>query len=160
MNIEEFEAALRRFIRRQPFQPFEVVSLASGPLEVTDPTVAFAGGAATYLTPDYDLAEFACEDVRAFHPVNAAATRTDSTTAVVARSVRAFTRRQPFRPFLIELHSGDRLTVSHPEAVAWRGELFVYRSEERGQSVFLGSAVSQLLDPEPSSLPLLDEDRL
>jgi hypothetical protein len=39
------------------------------------------------------------------------------------RALRALARRRPFRPFLIELHSGDRILVSHPEAVQRYGEL-------------------------------------
>jgi hypothetical protein len=37
------------------------------------------------------------------------------------RSLRAFTQRRPFKPFLVELASGSRFTVDHPEAIAQRG---------------------------------------
>jgi hypothetical protein len=72
------------------------------------------------------------------------------TTDALERALRAFNRRQPFLPFLIELHSGDRITVSHPEAVVRQGDLFVYRSPDRGQRVFAGAGVSQLIDPPPA----------
>jgi hypothetical protein len=64
MTIEQFEDTLRQFIRREPFQPF-VVELLDGTLfHIEHPGVAFGGGAASYLTPNYDLVEFACEEVR------------------------------------------------------------------------------------------------
>jgi hypothetical protein len=64
VNQETFEDALRSFLRREPFLPF-VVELASGEqITVEEPTVAFNGGAAGYLSPSYDLKEFACENVR------------------------------------------------------------------------------------------------
>jgi len=67
-------------------------------------------------------------------------------TEDLARALRAFCKRKPFRPFLIEFNSGDRVLVSHPEAVAQRGELFVYRGPDRSQRVFHGTGVCQLLD--------------
>jgi hypothetical protein len=62
------------------------------------------------------------------------------------RAFRAFARRQPFRPFLIEFHSGHRIVVSHPEAVARYRELFLYRGPDRGQRIFAGTSVGQLID--------------
>ncbi len=38
------------------------------------------------------------------------------------RVLRGFVRRRPFRPFLIELFSGDRLRIAHPEAIELQGE--------------------------------------
>jgi hypothetical protein len=37
------------------------------------------------------------------------------------RSLRAFSERRPFKPFLVELASGSRFTLDHPEALAQRG---------------------------------------
>jgi hypothetical protein len=34
-----------------------------------------------------------------------------------ASALRMFLRRRPFRRFLLELHTGERLDVMHPEAV-------------------------------------------
>jgi len=62
--------------------------------------------------------------------------------------LRAFVRRRPFRPFLIELISGDRLRVAHPEAIELRGEMWVVvAGPGRQYRVFVASAVCQLLDP-------------
>jgi hypothetical protein len=68
------------------------------------------------------------------------------------RALRALARRRPFRPFLIEMHSGDRIPVAHPEAVQRYGELFLYRGTDRGQRVFAGPSVCQLIDP-PTAAP-------
>ena len=68
MNIEEFEATLRRFIRQEPFQPFEVELLDGRRIEVRHPGVALGGGGAAYLAGD-EFIEFACRDVRAIHQV-------------------------------------------------------------------------------------------
>ena len=68
------------------------------------------------------------------------------------RALRALARRRSFRPFLIEFHSGDRLLVSHPEAVQRYGELFLHRGTDRSQRVFAGPSVCQLIDP-PTAAP-------
>ena len=62
------------------------------------------------------------------------------------RMFRALAKRRPFRPFLIELKSGDRILVSHPEAVNRYGELFIHRAPDHTQRVFTGSSVCQLVD--------------
>jgi len=65
MTLEQFETSLRQFIRHEPFQPF-VVELNDGRLiEIDHPGVAFGGGAASFLTGQFELVEFACENVRA-----------------------------------------------------------------------------------------------
>jgi hypothetical protein len=63
------------------------------------------------------------------------------------RALRALARRRPFRPFLIEFHSGDRILISHPEAVDRYGNLFLYRGPNRDQRFFDGTAVGQIIDP-------------
>jgi hypothetical protein len=55
------------------------------------------------------------------------------------RALRSLTRRAPFRSFQIELNSGDRLLISHPEAV------------ERYGGLFAGPSVCQLIDPVPAT---------
>ena len=39
------------------------------------------------------------------------------TDAQLDRMIRLVTQSQPFRPFEIEMVSGDRLLVSHPESI-------------------------------------------
>ena len=50
--------------------------------------------------------------------------------------IRAFFRRRPFRPFLIELSSGDRLLISHPETIQRYGELFHFEAPDRRHRIF------------------------
>jgi hypothetical protein len=67
------------------------------------------------------------------------------------RVLRAFAKRHPFRSFLIEFQSGDRILVSHPEAIEGFGELFLYRSPDRSQRIFAAAGVCQLIDPAPTA---------
>jgi len=69
MNAEQFEQTLRHFLRRDPFQPFAVELLDGSVVEIDRPKLVFGGGAASFFTADYDLIEFACEEVRAIRPV-------------------------------------------------------------------------------------------
>ena len=41
-----------------------------------------------------------------------------------SNALRAFARRAPFKPFVVELVSGERIVVEHPEALAFRGGYF------------------------------------
>jgi hypothetical protein len=69
MTEETFEQMLRTYLRRKPFLPF-VVELESGEqILIAEPTLAFDGGEAGYLSPSYELKEFACEQVRDIRPV-------------------------------------------------------------------------------------------
>jgi hypothetical protein len=61
-------------------------------------------------------------------------------------SIQAFIRRRPFRPFEVELVSGDRFVVEHPEAVAHGGAAAVYISPDGDYKLFDSSSVSQLMD--------------
>ncbi|MGL5095941.1 MAG: hypothetical protein ACRDD1_10150, partial [Planctomycetia bacterium] len=42
------------------------------------------------------------------------------------RSLRAFQRRRPFRPFQVELVNGDHFQVDHPEALVVRDGVAVF----------------------------------
>ncbi|MCI0683383.1 MAG: hypothetical protein L0Y71_14865 [Gemmataceae bacterium] len=46
------------------------------------------------------------------------------------RSLRRFTRRRPFRPFVVELTSGSQFFVQHPEALAFYNGIAVYLASE------------------------------
>lgn len=63
----------------------------------------------------------------------------------LARTLRAFARRMPFQPFIVELKSGSRFAVSHPEAVAFDGGLGVYVSPKGEPTLFDHDSVSQVL---------------
>ncbi|HUY35435.1 MAG TPA: hypothetical protein VMV69_22010 [Pirellulales bacterium] len=62
------------------------------------------------------------------------------------QSLQAFARRRPFKPFTVELVSGDRFVVDHPEALAQRGAVAVYIDREGRYSLFDSASVSQLTD--------------
>ena len=42
------------------------------------------------------------------------------------RTLRKFSRRTPFRPFVVELTSGTQIMVEHPEALAFYNCVAVY----------------------------------
>jgi hypothetical protein len=66
-------------------------------------------------------------------------------TDAFERSLRAFVRRVPFQPFTVELTSGSRFQVLHPEALAFNGGLAVYISPDGAPSLFDHESVSQLV---------------
>jgi len=61
-------------------------------------------------------------------------------------SLQAFVRRRPFRPFTVELVSGNRFVVDHPEALALRGPVAVFIDVEGKYSLFDSTGVSQLTE--------------
>jgi hypothetical protein len=68
----------------------------------------------------------------------------------LAEIFRQLSKRRPFRSFMIELQSGDRLTVSHPEAIVRTGAIFAHRAPDRGLRVFDAPSVSQVIIPPPA----------
>ena len=63
-----------------------------------------------------------------------------------AQTLRAFARRRPFKPFTVELVSGDRIEVEHPEALVFRGSVAVYFSPQNEIAIFDHEGVAQLSD--------------
>jgi hypothetical protein len=64
-------------------------------------------------------------------------------------ALRAFVRRRPFQPFLIEFHSGDNILVTHPEALRLQGDVCQYVTRASLNCLFDSSSVSRLRDPDP-----------
>ena len=62
------------------------------------------------------------------------------------KSLRAFVRRRPFKPFVVELVSRDRIVDEHPEAVAMGGEAAVYLNPDGEYAFFDSSTVGQLTE--------------
>ncbi len=61
------------------------------------------------------------------------------------RSLRSYQRRTPFRPFTVELVSGSRFQVDHPEALAVvRGGLAVFVAADGTVTLLDAESVSQL----------------
>ena len=62
----------------------------------------------------------------------------------------AFNHRRPFKSYWIELASGKRMSVSHPETVTLRNKLWEYVNPERGRHLFENESVIRRLDlPRP-----------
>ena len=61
------------------------------------------------------------------------------------RSLHAFADRLPFRSFTVELVSGTRIEVEHPEALVFRGGVAVYISQDGTPTLFDHEGVSQLI---------------
>ena len=59
---------------------------------------------------------------------------------------RAFSRRRPFRTFLIEFTSGHQVSISHPESVRFEADLYVLRNPDSGYVIFDAEKVTRLLD--------------
>jgi hypothetical protein len=64
---------------------------------------------------------------------------------VFEESLRALARRTPFQPFTVELTSGARFQVSHPEALAFSAGMAVFISPDGKPSLFDHESVSQLI---------------
>ena len=62
------------------------------------------------------------------------------------KSLRAFSKRTPFMPFAVELVSGTRITVDHPEALMFRGGIAVYFDKTDSPSLFDHEGVAQIVD--------------
>ena len=60
-------------------------------------------------------------------------------------SLRAFCRRVPFESFVVELTSGGRIIVDHPEAMVVRAGLAVYIAPDGTPALFDHDGVSRLL---------------
>ncbi|MBI2807854.1 MAG: hypothetical protein HYX68_22965 [Planctomycetes bacterium] len=60
------------------------------------------------------------------------------------RSLRAFTRRKPFQPFMVELVSGTRLLIEHPEALIFRTKVAVYVDKDNEITHFDNTGVSKI----------------
>jgi hypothetical protein len=66
--------------------------------------------------------------------------------ATLAKALRAFARRKPFQPFTVELVSGERILVEHPEALVFRGSVAVHFCPDNEITIFDHEGVAQLTD--------------
>ena len=62
------------------------------------------------------------------------------------RVVRAFQKRAPFRSFQVELVSGSRFVVDHPEAMVLRAGVAVFLSAAGVPTLFDNESVAQITD--------------
>jgi hypothetical protein len=61
------------------------------------------------------------------------------------RTLRSFHRRKPFRSFTVEMVSGDRFEVDHPEALVLRGGVAVFVAGDGTPVIFDHESVSQVI---------------
>lgn len=60
-------------------------------------------------------------------------------------TIRAFQKRVPFQAYLVELVSGDRVRVDHPEALVIRGGVAVFVSADGTPTTFDHGGVSHII---------------
>lgn len=60
------------------------------------------------------------------------------------RSLRAFARRSPFKPYVVEWNSGSRLQVDHPEALVFRSGVAVHFALDGTPTLFDHQDASQV----------------
>lgn len=61
------------------------------------------------------------------------------------RSLRAFQKRVPFRPFTVAFVNGDRIQVDHPEALVVRDGVAVYIAAGGVPTLFDHESVRQFI---------------
>jgi hypothetical protein len=61
-------------------------------------------------------------------------------------TLRHFQRRTPFRSFSVELLSGSRIQIDHPEALIYRGGVAVYIAFDGQLTIFDHEGVNALSD--------------
>lgn len=59
-------------------------------------------------------------------------------------ALRSFVNRKPFKPFVVELVSGDRLRVDHPEALITRNGVAFHFATDGNPTLFDHESVSQV----------------
>lgn len=67
------------------------------------------------------------------------------TTDAFNRTLQAFQRRTPFRPFTVELVSGFRFQVDHPEALVFRTGVAVFFAPDGTPTLFDHEGVSEVV---------------
>jgi hypothetical protein len=61
------------------------------------------------------------------------------------RTLRAYQKRKPFKPFTVALVNGDRFQVDHPEALVLRAGVAVYVDPEGVPTIFDHEGVNQVI---------------
>jgi hypothetical protein len=66
------------------------------------------------------------------------------TTEQFEKTLRAFQKRAPFQSFTVELNSGFRFQVDHPEALVLRAGVAVFVSADGTPTLFDHESVAQV----------------
>jgi len=67
------------------------------------------------------------------------------------RTLRAFHRRAPFRPFSVALVSGDRMEIDHPDALVLRGGVAVFVAADGTPTLFDHESASEVSGGRPAA---------
>jgi hypothetical protein len=62
-------------------------------------------------------------------------------------ALRAFQNRKPFKPYVVQLVSGERIVVEHPEALVFRNGVGVFISPRREITILDHEGVISVMDP-------------
>jgi hypothetical protein len=60
-------------------------------------------------------------------------------------TIKSFQRRAPFHAFFVEMLSGDRVRIDHPEALIISGGVAVFVTAEGAPVIFDHEGVSQII---------------
>ena len=87
-------------------------------------------------------------------PANSLATKISLMVAeTFDKILRAFCKRKPFRAFTVQLVSGDRIRIEHPEALLFRSGTGIYLDPDGDWTFFDNEGVAQVTDlPEQKKL--------
>ena len=67
------------------------------------------------------------------------------------RALTASCRRTPFEPFTVELSSGGRIEVKHPEALVFRGGIAVHFGADGELTIFDHHGLTRFIGVLPQS---------
>jgi hypothetical protein len=62
------------------------------------------------------------------------------------RMIRNFIRQRPFRPFIVEFITGDRVLLGHPEVIDRHGDVFTCRGTDQTRRIFTAQSVCQVIE--------------
>jgi hypothetical protein len=60
-------------------------------------------------------------------------------------TLRTLARSAPFRPFVVELVSGSRIRVDHPDAIAFNVGVAVHIAQDGTPTIFDADGVAQVI---------------
>ena len=66
------------------------------------------------------------------------------TTGELAQCLRSLYQRRPFAHFEIGFSSGERITVTHPETIQQKDDVFVHYGPNRDYRIFTTAGVSEI----------------
>jgi hypothetical protein len=153
MTPQEFKAVLRPWLDRQPFVPFAFVLTTGERQEVhLRSAIRYPDGSAAYVdTSDDSFDEpIHCEDVERIEPLPQQEIRV-MTPVTFFNELRRLCDRDPFRPFVVELTTGERIEIDDPEGLAFAGGYATFINAEGEPTNFDYTVVARLITPEATA---------